>query len=196
MKFILVRHGETCANIEGIYSGWSDYDLTEKGKQQISILAKELKPYNADAIYASPLGRTMTTANVISKIVGKEVNVVEELKELNFGVFDGKRAKDIEKEYPIEWKKWLSEYETYRMPEGECLQDVMDRSKAFIDSLKDKDGTSIIVSHGGVIQSLITYLLDIELSKMWHFQVTPGGYVEIDYTNDFGYLRRLEYIRI
>ncbi|QUH19997.1 alpha-ribazole phosphatase [Alkaliphilus sp. B6464] len=191
MKFILVRHGETMANIGKIYSGWSNYDLTEKGKLQIKILAEELKGYKVDAIYASSLGRTMETAKEIARIIGKEVVVNDNLREINFGVFDGKTAKEIEENYPNEWETWLNDYESYRIPEGECLQDVLNRAKGFIDSIKEKDGTCIIVSHGGVIQSIITYLLDLELKKMWHFQCPPGGYVEIDYTDNFGYLRKL-----
>jgi len=68
MKFILVRHGETVANIEKVYSGWSNYELTEKGRLQIKILAEELRTYKVDAIYASSLGRTMETAKEIGKI--------------------------------------------------------------------------------------------------------------------------------
>jgi len=191
MKFILVRHGETMANIGKVYSGWSNYDLTEKGKLQIKILAQELRAYKVDAIYASSLGRTMETANEIAKIIGKEVVVDDNLKEINFGVFDGKTAKEIEEDYPNEWKSWINDYESYRIPEGECLRDVLNRVKGFIDSIKEDEGTCIMVSHGGVIQSIITYLLDLELNKMWHFQCPPGGYVEIDYMNNFGYLRKL-----
>lgn len=191
MKFILVRHGETKANVDGVYSGWSNYELTEKGKLQIKTLAKELKAYKVDAIYASPLGRTMETANEIAKVIGKEIVTDDNLKEINFGVFDGKTAKEIEENYPEEWESWLKDYESYRIPEGECLQDVINRVKGFIDSIKEEEGCYIIVSHGGVIQSIITYLLDLELKKMWHFKCTPGGYVEIDYTNNFGYLKKL-----
>jgi len=191
MKFILVRHGETMANIGKVYSGWSNYDITEKGKLQIKILAEELRAYKVDTIYASSLGRTMETANEIAKIIGKEVVVDDNLKEINFGVFDGKTAKEIEEDYPNEWKSWINDYESYRIPEGECLRDVLNRVKGFIDSIKEDEGTCIMVSHGGVIQSIITYLLDLELNKMWHFQCPPGGYVEIDYMNNFGYLRKL-----
>ncbi len=191
MKFILVRHGETVANIEKVYSGWSNYDLTEKGKLQIKILAEELKTYNVDVIYTSPLGRTMETATEIAKITEKEIVIDDNLREINFGVFDGKTAKQIEETYPVEWDNWIKDYECYKIPEGECLKDMLNRVKGFMDSIKNKDGTCIIVSHAGVIQSIVTYLLDLDLKKMWHFQCTTGGYIEIDYKNDFGYLRKL-----
>ncbi len=191
MKFILVRHGETMANIGKIYSGWSNYELSEKGKLQIKILAEELRIYNADTIYASSLGRTMETAKEIGKIIGKEVVSEDNLREMNFGIFDGKTAKEIEECYPDEWRTWINEYESYRIPEGESLQDMLDRVRKFIDSIKDKEGIAIIVSHCGVIQATITYLLNLELKKMWNFTCSPAGYVEVDYINNFGYLRKL-----
>ncbi len=85
----------------------------------------------------------------------------------------------------------MNAYESYKIPEGECLQDVLNRVKKFIDSVKDHNGTCIIVSHGGIIQSVITYLLDLEPRKGWHFTCSPGGYAEIDYIDNFAYLRRL-----
>ncbi|ABW19743.1 histidine phosphatase family protein [Alkaliphilus oremlandii] len=191
MKFILARHGETQANIAKIYSGWSNYELTEKGTSQIKILAEELRGYNCDFIYASPLGRTMETAREISKTIGKKIIVDKNLREMNFGVFEGKTADEIQRIYPKEWDTWLREYQSYRIPEGESLQDVLDRAKILIDSLKDQEGTAIIVSHSGVIQSVLTDLLNLELNKMWHFTCPPAGYIEIDYINNFGYLRKL-----
>lgn len=191
MKFILVRHGETVANTQKVFSGWSDYDLTEKGKLQIGILSEELKNYKVNTIYSSSLDRTVKTAREIAKVLEKEVVIDNSLKEINFGIFEGKTAKEIEVKYPNEWNTWLKEYESYRIDEGESLQDLLNRVKGFVDSIKEKEGSYIIVSHEGVIQTIITYLLDLDINKMWHFKCPPGGYVEIDYIENFGYLRKL-----
>ncbi|SCG82178.1 phosphoglycerate mutase [Proteiniborus sp. DW1] len=192
MKFILVRHGETEANIGGIYSGWTDFPLTEKGNKDIQDTANTLKKYkDIDIIYSSPLNRTLTTANAISSALKKDIQIVDDLKEMNFGIFDGKESKYIKENYPEEWELWLRDYVNYRIPEGENLLDVLDRIKEFIDKLIEKDKDSIIVTHGGVIQVMITYLLDLGVDKMWHFQCPPAGYVEIEYVDNFGYIRRL-----
>ena len=192
MKFILVRHGETEANISGIFSGWTDFPLTEKGNKDILATAETLKRYKeVDLIYSSPLNRTLTTANVISSVLKKDIQIVENLKEMNFGIFDGKKNKYIQENYPTEWELWLKDYVNYRIPEGENLLDVLGRIKDFIDKLIEKDKDSIIVTHGGIIQVMITYLLDLSLDKIWHFQCPPAGYVEIEYIDKFGYIRRL-----
>jgi len=192
MRFILARHGETEANVGGIYSGWTDFPLTDKGKKQIKKLGKALKRYeDIECIYSSPLQRALSTAKAISKVIDKQIHTVDCLKEMNFGVFDGKTGDEIQGQYQTEWKMWIEDYVNYRIPEGENLIDVYDRIIEFIDSLKNKEGTCLIVTHGGIIQTIITYLLDIGLDKMWHFQCPPAGYAEIEYSDNFGFIRRL-----
>lgn len=192
MKFILVRHGETEANTGGIFSGWTDFPLTQKGNKDIQFTAKTLKKYkNIEKIYSSPLNRTLTTANAISTELKKDIQIVDALKEMNFGIFDGKKNDYIQEKHPEEWKSWLKDYVNYRIPEGENLIDVFHRIKELVDRLIEKNKDCIIVTHGGIIQVMITYLLDLGLDKMWHFQCPPAGYVEIEYVDKFGYMRRL-----
>lgn len=194
MKFILVRHGETEANIGGIYSGWTDFPLTEKGNKDIQATANALKRYkDIDKIYSSPLNRALNTAKAISEAMNKEIQIVPNLKEMNFGIFDGKEREYIQKNHLNEWDLWIKDYVNYRIPQGENLLDVYDRIVDFINELIEKNKSCIIVTHGGIIQTIITYLLDLGLDKMWHFQCPPSGYVEIEYVDNFGYLRRLEH---
>jgi len=192
MRLVLARHGQTEANIGGIYSGWTDFPLTDKGKKQIEKLGESLRRYeDIECIYSSPLPRALSTAKAISKIIDKQIHTIDCLKEMNFGVFDGKTGDEIQDQYQNEWKLWNEDYVNYRIPEGENLIDVYDRIIEFVDSIKNKEGTYLIVTHGGIIQTIITYLLDLELNKMWHFQCPPAGYVEIEYNNNFGFLKRL-----
>lgn len=192
MRFILARHGETEANKGGIFSGWTDFPLTNEGKKQIKKLGKELKRYeDIECVYSSPLPRALSTAKAIAGIIEKEIHTEDCLKEMNFGVFDGKTFSEIQSQYEVEWKMWNDDYINYRIPDGENLIDVYERIVEFIDRLKNNDGTCVIVTHGGIIQTIITYLLDLGLDKMWHFQCPPAGYVEIEYNDNFGFLRRL-----
>ncbi|SHH22715.1 alpha-ribazole phosphatase [Caloranaerobacter azorensis DSM 13643] len=191
MKLILVRHGETKANVDKLYSGWTDFPLTDRGKEQVKNLLEILSRENIDVIYSSPLSRTLVTAEIISKHIGKKFYVNEKLKEMNFGIFEGKTYKEISKTYHLEWEKWISDNIKYRIPNGESLIDMYNRVTQFIDELKDKDGTFLLVTHAGVIRIAITYLLNLNIDEMWHFKILPGGLVEILYENDFGVLTKL-----
>ncbi|WP_427339678.1 alpha-ribazole phosphatase [Caloranaerobacter sp. DY30410] len=191
MKLILVRHGETQANIDKLYSGWTDFPLTDRGKEQVKNLLEILSKENIDTIYSSPLSRALVTAEIISKHIGKKIYVSEKLKEMNFGIFEGKSYKEISETYHLEWEKWINDNIKYRIPNGESLIDMYNRVTQFIDKLKDKDGTFLLVTHAGVIRIVITYLLNLNIDEMWHFKILPGGLVEILYENDFGVLTKL-----
>jgi broad specificity phosphatase PhoE len=72
-KLILVRHGETVHNAQGIAQGWNDSALSPRGEEQVARLAARLAKQKADAIISSPLGRALSTANVIASAIGLEV---------------------------------------------------------------------------------------------------------------------------
>ncbi len=191
LKLILVRHGETKANAHGIYSGWTNYDLTSKGEAQIKKVAELLKDEDIDIIYSSPLQRALTTAKAIAERLNKEIVTNEKMKEFNFGIFEGKTNKEISTQFKKEYENWTSDYINYRIPQGECLKDLYDRVNEFINDLKSSDKTYLIVTHGGIIQAVITILLDIDLNKIWSFRIRPGCLVEIEWNDGIGILNKL-----
>lgn len=192
MKLILARHAETQANKNGIFSGWTDYPLTEKGKKQAQRLAYELKKnYNIDEMYSSPLGRAMSTSKMVSRSIERDIITTECLKEVNFGLFEGKTGKEIETHHGDHWKSWNDDFVNYRLPQGENLIDLLSRIKPLIDNLRTTDKTCLLVAHSAVIQVAITYLLDIEVKKMWNFQVKNCSYVEFECTDDFAFIKQL-----
>lgn len=192
MKLILARHAETQANKNGIFSGWTDYPLTEKGKKQAQRLAYELKKnYNIDEMYSSPLGRAMSTSKMVSRSIERDIITTECLKEVNFGLFEGKTGKEIETHHGDHWKFWNDDFVNYRLPQGENLIDLLSRIKPLIDNLRTTDKTCLLVAHSAVIQVAITYLLDIEVKKMWNFQVKNCSYVEFECTDDFAFIKQL-----
>lgn len=192
MKLIFARHAETKANKNKIFSGWTDYPLTEKGEAQAKRLAYELKKnYNIDEMYSSPLGRAMSTSDIVSASIEREVIVTECLKEVNFGLFEGKTGIEIESEHGDHWRSWHNDFVNYRLPEGENLIDLLSRIKPLIDNLRKTDKVCLLLAHSAVIQVAITYLLDIDLKKMWNFQVKNCSYVEFECTSDFAFIKQL-----
>ena len=192
MKLILARHAQTKANEGGIFSGWTDYPLTEKGEKQAERLAYELKKnYNIDEMYSSPLGRAMSTSKIVSSSIERKIISTECLKEVNFGLFEGKTGTEIETHHGDHWKSWNDDFVNYRLPEGENLVDLLTRIKPLIDNLRKTEKTCLLVAHSAVIQVAITYLLDIDLKKMWNFQVKNCSYVEFECSDDFAFIKQL-----
>ncbi|OHW61838.1 alpha-ribazole phosphatase [Andreesenia angusta] len=192
MKIILVRHGETVANENKIFSGWTDYPLTERGRVQCVSLGRCLEKYeNIDRIYASPLLRAKTTASYIAKSLKKGIIIKPELKEINFGLFEKKTSGEIMAEFKEDWEAWNRDYVHFKLPGGENLVELKERVVPFIDGLIERDEDCIVVTHGAVIQTVITYLLDLPLKKIWHFQCKNGSYTEIEYEKDFGFIKKI-----
>lgn len=193
MRLILVRHIEIEANAAGKYIGQSYSEYSERGLRQLDYLFKLLLKEKIDKIYSSPLPRALKLAKLFSVKKASEVLVEEALKEMNFGIFEGKAYQEIMKEMNREWEKWCSDYINYRIPEGESFLDFHQRVIKFIDKLVKGGGenTYLLVTHGGVIRSSIVHLLSLDIEQAWHFKITPASVVEIEYKDGYGVITRL-----
>lgn len=191
MKIILIRHVETLANYERRYIGHTKSEYTEKGRKQINNILDMLVDEEIDMIYSSPLPRAKNIAKICSEKFDKEVIVDDALIEMNFGIFEGKTYQEVKNEYNEEWEKWTKDYKNYKIPKGENLVEVYKRVTRFIDKLKEEDKTFLIVTHGGIIHTIITYLLDLKIDKRWHFKIPPGAIVEIEFENKYGIITKL-----
>ena len=89
MKFYLLRHGQTKWNIEGKIQGKTDVLLNEDGMEQAGFLAKAMEHCEARALFSSPLLRAKQTAEIVAGKMGLPVTVLPELKEVDFGLWEG-----------------------------------------------------------------------------------------------------------
>ncbi|WP_066498335.1 histidine phosphatase family protein [Abyssisolibacter fermentans] len=183
MKLILVRHVETVANFEQRYIGHIKSEITEKGMKQLEALVSKLDELDFDSIYTSPMPR----ARIIGQRINRKIPIIEDgrLKEMNFGVFEGLNFKEAQNKHKAVWNEWTKDYINYKLPKGESLIQVQERVKDFIKSLDD-NGTYLIITHGGIIHCLLTYLLDLDIDKRWHFKIGLGAVIELEYNNGYG----------
>jgi broad specificity phosphatase PhoE len=166
-QLILVRHGETEHNVAGIVQGWSDSELSERGRQQVVRLAERLKTFEADAIFSSPLQRAMTTAQRIAGATGLEVRTLDGLREMNYGRWEGQSFLDIRKTDESIYRRWVAD-SSFACPEGESHDDVLARIRGALDSLNGAK-CPIVVAHGTAIRIAATALLDLPLSASRSF---------------------------
>ena len=88
-ELILVRHGQTVHNVAGIAQGWNDSDLSELGRTQVQRLAERIAAHRPTALYSSPLGRALSTAEAIAQATGLEIIQLEDLREMSYGGWEG-----------------------------------------------------------------------------------------------------------
>jgi broad specificity phosphatase PhoE len=148
-----VRHGETQANIEKIFSfKCADYALTPKGRLQALQTAKYFLDKDIHEIYSSPARRSRETAGIIAISLNMRVNLLEEFREVNIGEFDG---------LPMEGERialhrsilsdWFAGKPDARFPAGEDYRQLWVRMQSGYEKVfRDKKNKNVvIVGHGG-----------------------------------------------
>jgi len=155
MKLIFVRHGQTDWNKIKKLMGRTDIELNEEGRAQAAEVVKALDT-DFDALYSSPLKRAYQTAQAISEHFKKPILLEEKLAERDFGLLQGKSWMEIQEETGIDMHTLTKEEKyNFRPYGGESAEDVKGRLLAFLDELKTKPYTKVvIVCHSGIISMM------------------------------------------
>jgi len=176
LELIMVRHGTTKMNEPGIYYGWTDAPLNEKGIEQALKLHHKLIEEPINRIYTSTLSRARMTAEIIKG--NRELSIFprECLREMNFGEWEGLSYTQIEQNDPALYKMWCADWIDFCIPGGESARMVHQRVKVEIDHIikENKSGRVLVISHHGCIRSIISYLLGSDLEGYWHYKVEAG----------------------
>lgn len=175
-QLILVRHGETLHNVAGIAQGWGDSALSPRGEQQVQRLAARLRTAGINALYSSPLQRALTTAQAIADATGLTIRTIDELREMNYGSWEGRSFLDVRRDDSEIYERWIADPEA-PCPEGESHADVHRRLQRAFRLIED-DGRGwpsggrmrpAIVTHGTSIRVSATVLLGLPVLASRHF---------------------------
>ncbi|WP_027407511.1 alpha-ribazole phosphatase [Anaerovibrio sp. RM50] len=171
-KLILVRHGQTVWNKLGKYQGQADIELSEVGKEQAALLARNFPIEKVDAIYSSPLVRARETAEALGTALNIPVETCEEFCEISFGKWEGLTYDEIHAQWPKEHDLLFTRPDLLTCPDGEGFTQVQERATAKMEKIirENPDKTLVIVAHGGVIRTLLCHALGMPLKNMWHIR--------------------------
>jgi broad specificity phosphatase PhoE len=160
LRLILVRHGQTEANLRKILQGQSDGPLTALGLQQAERLAIHLKNFHIDQIYSSDLSRASDTAAAIAKYHHIHFQTSPLLREWNGGELDGQPA-EVFKQLVQTLKSSNNPLSAYRARGGETLIEVRQRAGAFLQQLitNNQGQTVLVCSHGDFLRMLMSVIL-------------------------------------
>ncbi|MCZ6463924.1 MAG: histidine phosphatase family protein [Proteobacteria bacterium] len=158
----LVRHGETSANLDGVWHGSTDTALTERGHRQAARAADYLKERHGDttALYSSHLRRARDTARPIAAALGLAPNVDEGLGEYDLGSWEGKTYKELFETHRL-WDH-LKKDPDFAPHGGESPMAATVRVDAALRRISAAhDGERVvIVTHGGVLSMTLAYVLE------------------------------------
>ncbi|MEG1583377.1 MAG: histidine phosphatase family protein [Cetobacterium sp.] len=189
-KIILVRHGETELNTAGVFFGIMDPELTERGIEQAKRAKKVLEDLEYHKIYTSDLKRAKETAEIINC---KDIDMIltEDLREINFGIFEGYKYEELLEKYPIEVKKSQEDWKNYNYETGESVLQLQKRAINFIEKELDLYKNTVLVTHWGVINTILSYYFSDGLDAYWKFSVKNGGIVIIEFSDGYPILKGL-----
>lgn len=167
-KLVIVRHAEAYGNANSVFQGWSDSDITHRGEAQAIALADRLETITPDVIYVSPLKRTRRTVQPFLDRSGLSVEILDGLKEINGGDFEGVSFLDLPKLFPEAYEKWEHQPHLAQLPNGESMVQFQERVLDALQTIiqRHPDQTVIIITHGAVIRVWTNWLLGFDLSQI------------------------------
>lgn len=184
MKLFLVRHGETDWNIESKIQGQTDIALNEKGRQQAKELAGELacREPAIQVIYTSCQLRARQTASIIGEALGIVPVAAKGLEEISLGKWEGYTWRQVREVFAEDYQLWQSNRRYQVPPMGESYQQLLDRLIPAIDNIISReDENTLVVTHSGVIMTLLSYVYDTPFEDMArHYKMGNAKIVELD----------------
>ncbi len=188
-RLLLLRHGVTPLTLEKRFAGIGDPPLTDDGRAQARRAAARLRAdarYGPiDAIVASPLQRTLATAQAVADAVGLPVTPEPGVREIDFGLLEGLTFAEAHERYPAELSAFLGSSEV-APPGGETLGALAHRAGQARDRLLERHPrqTVLVVTHVTPIKALVCAALGAPLSAVNRMELAAASLSVIDYYDD------------
>ncbi|MDX7991535.1 adenosylcobalamin/alpha-ribazole phosphatase [Xenorhabdus littoralis] len=185
MRFFLVRHGQTQANIDGVFCGKTDLSLTQAGINQSWQIAEALKNITFQSIHCSEMKRAGQTAQIISPssiLSLPDIHRDYRLNELDFGEWELCHHEEIAEKDPQAWARWLGDWQNGCPTGGEPFRHFAARVGEYTEELRSAitEENHLIIAHQGVLGLLLAKLLKLPIEAMWSFPFQQGAYSIVD----------------
>lgn len=173
--FFIVRHAVT-SHTGNRLTGWTEgVSLTEEGRRQAEIAAKGLAHVDFDAIYSSPIDRTMETAKAIARPHGMKVQIRRDIGEVQYGAWTNRSLRSL-----MRTKLWETVQRfpsAARFPDGESIREVQVRAVGAIEKIAEEHpkGKVCCVSHGDVIKLIAAHYLGVHIDLFQRIVIGPAS---------------------
>ncbi len=181
-RLLLVRHALPEGAPKGTFLGRTDVPVSLEGQRQAEALRPLLKRFAPDTCCCSPLLRARQTAEILLAKTKIEVRMDDDLQEIDFGQWEGRTFEEVASENARAVKSWANFDHAFSFPEGESLGGFLARMRRTVRRLADDSAdTVLVVTHGGVIRSLICRLLRIRPRDYLLFEIehATGTVIEL-----------------
>ncbi|WP_196591739.1 histidine phosphatase family protein [Pectinatus frisingensis] len=186
-KIVLIRHGRTAWNIEGRFQGQSDTKLLTEGVAQAKLLAEKFPLNNLDALYSSDLQRAKCTAELIADKFNLSLQLTEDLREMNFGQWEGILFNKINERWPGAIKHFFDNPDSIKIPDGENFQQVQNRGMRVLRKIiQENSGRNVaIVAHGAINRAILSCVTHIPFEYIWSVGQSNTAYNILSYDDEY-----------
>jgi len=180
LQIVLIRPGSTDYDAEERIQGTLDIPLSELGRGEVSQALEQLRDKGIETVYAPPYQPAQKTGEAIAKGLGIKLKKLDRMQNLDHGLWQGMRVKDVRRKQPKAYRQWREKPENVCPPEGEMLGEADDRVRAAITKLikRHKEGTIGIVVPEPLASLVRCFVKSCKPGDLW--KVTNGhGHWEI-----------------
>lgn len=167
MHLYMVRHGQTPASRENLFSGSIDPPLTEMGHAMAELFARAYAKVPWTAFYCSPMLRTRQTIAPLCKLTGIEPTLEDGLREIHYGEWEGMNQDEVRERWPDAFAYWAADPASRGTPGGETAFHVAARAMAVVERIRTKhtDGNILLVSHKATLRVIACALLGVDVRR-------------------------------
>ncbi len=169
-KILLVRPGATEFDRQGRIQGTLDIPLCEDGHQAVKAMVGELRSLPIEAIYTSPSQSAEQTAEALYEAIDVKPKRIEELENLDHGLWQGLLISDVKVKQPKVYRQWQEQPEIICPPQGETITAAKSRVRAALTKLakKHKADALIVLVVPEPLASVVCHVLrQDELGDLW-----------------------------
>lgn len=175
-RVMLMRHcrPKMVAN-ERLCMGHYDPDLSPEGIAAAQRIGKTLRSEEITRIVTSTLIRAEKTGQIIGETIGCSVETLDDLREIDMGVWDGLSFREIKARYPEAYKARGASILTYRVPGGESFVDLVKRALLTYENITaESDEGVLVVTHRGWLRSLLLGMKIIDEEGLLNYSIDYG----------------------
>ena len=188
LTLYFLRHGETEYSRSGNFCGELDAELTSVGHEMAAAFGAAYQAVPWNAVYVSPMKRTIATAKPLCDAIGMEMQLRDGLKEIRYGEWEDKTPAYVKQHYLDDHTKWVTEPAWNAPTGGETSTQIASRASLVIAEIGSKysDGNVLVVSHKATIRIILCTLLGIDLGRYRDRINAPTGSISIIKFGDHG----------
>lgn len=181
LTLYIIRHGETDWNKDDRIQGRLNSNLTEKGRDNATVLGERLKDIEFAKIITSPSGRALETTELVRAAGDIDVQKNEMIMEMDMGPWQGLMKSEIREQYPDAYECFMNSPQLYQNEDAESFIDIYKRAEDFLHELKSskQTGNLLIVTHGLFIKALFLNIKGIEIKDFWTEPTVEGTSLSI-----------------